>query len=209
MPLGGTIGSRHRQPPRQGTRRREPFRWNVRMGRRGVAGRSCDRPRTRRTSRRSAQLRDRSTRAHRWSRDAERPLLRAEPLRDTDARSRDLAARRARTRRSATEPDHARRATAAVRHVGRHAGVRGKRPLPARPAGGRRAMAPGRGEHRRVDRRTARRGARPRRGAVCSKDDRVPGRGCRRSRGVSGHPLRARPVSGRGAQLPKRFWPTR
>ena len=37
--------------------------------------------------------------------------------------------------------------------------------------------------------------------AACGENDRVPGRGCRRSRGVSGHPFRARSVSGRGAQL--------
>ena len=64
----------------------------------------------------------------------------------------------------------------AVGDAGRHARVRRQRPLQDGPAGSGRAVASRRGEHRRVDRRPARRGARSGRHQAGGQRDRVPGR---------------------------------
>ena len=109
-----------------------------------------------------AQLRDVAPRADRWCGDAQRPLLRSQPLRHPVARPGDVAARCRRSRRAAAAAEPARPAERCRRDSrGRHARVRRQRPLDVRSAGRRRTVAARRGEHRRVDRRAAGRGPRP------------------------------------------------
>ena len=94
VPLRWPIGGRDRVASRVGFRRRQPRRWDVRVGGRGAACRPrSQRPgsggrlppgrrRSRRPPRPPAELRDVDRRSDRRRRDAQRPVLRTEPLRD-------------------------------------------------------------------------------------------------------------------------------